>query len=340
MSTSMPIESNKDLPKCLNTPTKQAKKARELATLCTGLATIKANAPQFQGPFQGFFSRTVIVTLEDGDQVVIQFRREALDLECFHLARRTLGSVVPEIELLHDKELDDNAIFTYRMTCMPGKMWLDAMRGPDPPNKLVTANKSLGRVLSRGLIQGDTAKVVDDTLRPHLELLLSSSDAQIRQFDDTTRHLLANLDALKVLPLWVTHFDLNEVNMLLDEHCEVSGLIDWELSTPLPFGMAFNRIHTLAGEYSGGEFYMPPEFEQAERGFWDEVWEGVSEGVRGLVEANLEAVQLAVRLATLLDAFEQRDGKLERYNPVVVKALGKHLTYRIPRLRGADPPYA
>ncbi|KAK7562516.1 hypothetical protein BKA81DRAFT_404273 [Phyllosticta paracitricarpa] len=293
---SLAIESNKDLPKCINTATKQAKKARELVTLSTCIATTKASAPQFHGSFQGFFSRTVI----------------------------------------HDKELDDAAIFIYRMTCMPGKMWIEAMA----PDKLITANISLGRVLARGLVEGSTAKVVDDTLRPHLELLLSSDDAQVRQFDDTTRRLLGELDILKKLPLWVAHFDLNDVNIMLDEHGEVSGLIDWELSTPLPFGMAFCRIHKLAGEYSDGEFYMPPDFERAERGFWDAVWNGLTDGVRSLVEANLEAVQTAVTLATLLDAFQQVDNKIGPYNPVVVKALHKHLTYRIPRLRGPDSPYA
>jgi hypothetical protein len=33
----------------------------------------------------------------------------------------------------------------------------------------------------------------------------------------------------------------------------VTGLIDWELSTPKPFGVDFGRIHTLAGEFTGGE---------------------------------------------------------------------------------------
>ena len=52
---------------------------------------------------------------------------------------------------------------------------------------------------------------------------------------------------------------------MLDDNCEVSGLIDWELSTPLPFGVGFSRIHTLAGEYSDRKFHMPPEFKDAEK---------------------------------------------------------------------------
>jgi RIO-like serine/threonine protein kinase len=35
--------------------------------------------------------------------------------------------------------------------------------------------------------------------------------------------------------LWVAHYDLNEVNVLIDEDCNVTGLVDWELSTPLEY---------------------------------------------------------------------------------------------------------
>lgn len=104
----------------------------------------------------------------------------------------------------------------------------------------------------------------------------------------------------KVDTLFVSHFDLNEVNVLLSDECEVTGLVDWEFSSPLTFGMGFSRIHTLAGDYSEGRFYMLPEFEEAERGFWTELFDGLPEPV----------------------------------------ALPKHVTYRIPFMRGSDPAYA
>jgi hypothetical protein len=33
------------------------------------------------------------------------------------------------------------------------------------------------------------------------------------------------LEQLKELPLWVAHYDLNEVNVLIDEDCNVTGLV-------------------------------------------------------------------------------------------------------------------
>jgi hypothetical protein len=96
--------------------------------------------------------------------------------------------------------------------------------------------------------------------------------------------------------------------MLVDDNCEVSGIVDWELSTPLPFGMGFCRIHTIAGEFSEEKFHIPPEFKDAEREFWQEIWDGIPENVRS--HANPEVVQIAVTLGTLLDAFKLEEGKI------------------------------
>ncbi|OQE29243.1 hypothetical protein PENFLA_c004G09490 [Penicillium flavigenum] len=88
------------------------------------------------------------------------------------------------------------------------------------------------------------------------------------------------------LPLWVAHYDLNQVNALIDEECNITGLIDWELSIPLPFGVGFGRIHTYAGEYTGGEFWVPDEFEDAERAFWNELLDGMPAETRDKLETK------------------------------------------------------
>lgn len=119
----------------------------------------------------------------------------------------------------------------------------------------------------------------------------------------------------------------------------MSGIVDWELSTPLPFGMGLNRIHTLAGEFSEQKFRMPPEFDDAERGLWHEVYNGIPSHVRDLLKADPEAVQIAVTLGTLLGAFQLDKGVIGPYNPVVIEALPKLLTYRIPCIRGCGPAY-
>jgi len=186
---------------------------------------------------------------------------------------------------------------------------------------------------------GNSNRVIDNKVRPHLELLLSSNEQEIRLFKDLASLLLGKLDQLKQLPLFISHFDLNEMNVMVDAKSEVSGIIDWELSFPLPFGMGFSRIHTLAREFSELKFYMPDEFVESERGFWQELFDGIPADVRKFVDANLDLVQMAVILGTLLGTFELDGGVIGPCNPVSLEALLKFLSYRIPFIRGLDPPY-
>jgi hypothetical protein len=334
------VTSDADLPPCINTAEKQANKARALAHAHSGVPSLKAQGPRLQGPrLQGFFSRTMIVTLQNGDELVIQFRPEELDTTPFNIARIALGSIVPDIGRLEDEELDQNGISPYWMTRCPGKTWLEGVRGKDA-TALITINRSLGRVLSRGLVEGKSELVIEQKLRPHLRQLLASQDDGIRPFHNIAQNLLDKLNQLTSLPLFISHFDLNDLNIMINDDCEISGIIDWELSACLPFGMGFSRTHTLAGEFSARQFFMPPEFEDAERGFWHEVFAGVSVVSRKVLDENIDAVQIAVTLGTLLDAFQLDEGNIGPYSPVVVEALPKLLSYRIPMVRGSDPPYA
>lgn len=118
----------------------------------------------------------------------------------------------------------------------------------------------------------------------------------------------------------------------------MTGLVDWELSTPLPFGICFGRIHTIAGEYGGGEFCVPDEFEDAERAFWDELFDGMPAEIHRKLKGEMNLVQDAVILATLLDCFPFENGDVI-VGQVTKKALPKLLTYQIPFIRGEAPPY-
>ena len=126
---------------------------------------------------------------------------------------------------------------------------------------------------------------------------------------------------------------------MINDNFEVFGIVDWEISTFLFFGMGLCRIHTFVGEFFEKIFHMPPQFEDVEKVFWHEVLNGFSQNVRECLHFHWEVVQFAVTLRTLLDAF-QLEGKLESFNFVVVEALSKLLIYRIPLIRGASSPYS
>lgn len=220
---------------------------------------------------------------------------------------------------------------------MPGKMWHQGVAGRGAEGR-ITVNKSLGRIFSKGCLAYYSNEAVTSKVRPHLDAILASPLEEILPYKDILEGFGNNLDELAQLPLWVAHYDLNDVNVLIDENCDVTALIDWELSTPLPFGTGFGRIHTLAGEYSGGEFWMPDEFEVAERGFWKGLFDGMPETIRNVLEKRINLVQDAVILGTLLDCFFIDNGKVG-FSQVALKALPKFLTYRIPLIRGHEQPY-
>ena len=223
------------------------------------------------------------------------------------------------------------------MTHLPGQMWVHGVAGKGAEGR-VSINKSLGRVFSQGLLANSSGEAVDTKIRPHLEAVLES---RLEQIDPWLSHIQSYLDKLeqfKTLPLWVTHYDLNEVNVLIDDDCQVTGLIDWKLSTPLPFNVSLGRIHTIVGEYTGGEFWEPPEFGDAERGFWNELVAGIPADVRNSLKSQVNLAQDAIILGMLLDTFYYINGEVGG-GGVSLKSLPKFLTYRIPFIRGNDPPY-
>lgn len=244
-----PITSDKDLPKLLDSSTKQVKWVKKLILKHLGSAVQRIDRP----PMQGMYSRTLILALADGREVVQQFRTEPLDLDAFKIAKKALGAVVPDAMALEDEDLLNEGVWAYSFTRLYGKLWVHGIAGKGAKGR-IAINKSLGRVMSKGCLANNSDGAINDRVRSHIEALLASPLEEINPYRHQLQGFLDNLEQLKKLPLWVAHYDLNEVNVLIDEDCNITGLIDWELSTPLPFGVSFGRIHTYAGEYTGGEF--------------------------------------------------------------------------------------
>ncbi|XDG05199.1 hypothetical protein ABKA04_004814 [Annulohypoxylon sp. FPYF3050] len=327
------ISSDKDLPKLLNSPAKQVRWANKLTTEHLRSTPQRVDIPSMQG----MFSRTLFLTLEDGREVVVQFRTEPLELDAFKVARKALGSLVPDIRALENEELLNEHVWAYCLNRLHGEMWVRGVAGKGVSGR-IAINKSLGHIFSKGCLAGSSGGAVNDKIRPHLEAILTSPLEEIHPYRHLFEGFLYKLEQLKRLPLWVAHYDLNDLNILIDEDCHVTGLIDWELSSPLPFGVGFGRIHTLAGEFTGGEFWIPAEFEIAEQAFWIELFNGMPADIRDILKKEMGLVQDAVILGTLLSCFFFEDGKVG-FSQVTLKALPKFLTYRIPFVRESEAPY-
>ncbi|KAJ5919299.1 hypothetical protein N7466_010242 [Penicillium verhagenii] len=191
-----------------------------------------------------------MLVLVDGREVVQQFRTEPLDLDAFKIAKKALGSVVPDAMALEDEDLLGEGVWAYSLTRLYGKMWLHGAAGKGAKGR-IAINKSLGRVLSKGCLDSSSDEAVNSRVRSHLEALLTSPLEDIDPYRHQLQGFHDKLEQLKQLPLWVAHYNLSEANVVIDEECNITGLIDWELSTPLPFGVNFGRIHTYAGEHTG-----------------------------------------------------------------------------------------
>ncbi|CRG86607.1 Lysine-specific permease [Talaromyces islandicus] len=186
---------------------------------------------------------------------------------------------------------------------------------------LIAINTSLGRVFSKGFVADSSSEAVKNKIRPHLDAIFAAPLEEIAPYKGILQRLADNLDdGLAELPLW--HYDLNYMNVLVDEKCHVSALIDWELSHPRPFGVGFGRIRTLAGEYDECEFYMSDGFNAAERGFWKELFDGMPKNDRNRLGNQVNPVQDAVILGALLDCFFFEDGNVG-FSEVALKALPK-----------------
>lgn len=191
-----PVTSDNDLPNLLNTPTKQVKRTKKLVLEHLGNAPKRVDRP----PMQGMFSRTFLVTLADGREVVVQFRAEELELSAFKVAKTALGQVVPDIVELKDEELENEGAWAYSLQRLPGKMWIDGVAGKGGEGR-IAINKSLGRVLSKGCLTDNSGDAVSTKVRPHLEAILASLLDEVATYRPLLQKFLDKLDEVSKLPL-------------------------------------------------------------------------------------------------------------------------------------------
>jgi hypothetical protein len=323
------VEEDSDLPDLLSTAAKQEKRAKVLAAAHLGKKAHRAYAPDVQG----YFSRTRIVKMVGGDKLVIQFRIQPIEIECFNKAHRLFGSVVPEIIQLHDEEVESLGMTVYAMTYMPGQCWA---RISSSSKEQVKIAESLGTILRRGIIldQEQSADVVDSFILPCLKSFQAIITKETISLQPHVKSLIAASTGLKKLPQCFSHWDLNEMNVLIADDYTVSGIVDWECARNLPFGMGLHRItDTIVARNSQGQIELPEGSKQAEQAFWNAVLIDAPEAVL----QNLEAVQDALHIGALIFAIKEKH--LEGPAPSS-SFLAGILTYRLPPLRGNADPFA
>jgi hypothetical protein len=207
--------------------------------------------------------------------------------------------MVPVIEPIDDPELVDAGIWPLYMTRIQGKTWLEYEDEWSDAQRVKCA-KSLGRRFARYFCPGDSTEVVDSVIIPNIRKLRALERKDVRPFFPFIDKLIEDAPALKSLPLFLGHLDLNEMNVLVGERGEITGVVDWELSpSPQPFGIACYFIQFLAGEIIDRVFRERRASEDMDRGFWERLMEKAPESVRAGLHSNWEAVQTSVMIGTL-----------------------------------------
>jgi hypothetical protein len=135
--------SNAKFPTELNNAEKQIQQAKELAAQHLGIKAKSANLTTTQG----CFSKTVELTLENSEDIIIQFRIEPPDTEPFRRARTLLGDKVPLIEAINDPNLVNAGIWPFYMSRIPGKPWGEYENSWSDEQRIKAA-KSLGKLFA------------------------------------------------------------------------------------------------------------------------------------------------------------------------------------------------
>ncbi|KAK3503713.1 hypothetical protein B0T13DRAFT_486487 [Neurospora crassa] len=340
------------LPECLNSKTKQLELAKAMANVFSEQGAKATDATFCK--HQGVDSKTVFVSMNEGSDIVIQFRLRSLDTTPFERARSCPGfdQYVPNIRLVavitDPRDLAKKS-WIYASNRIVGKTWTQVVQ-EQGVHILPKLCNSLGRVLAKGYIQDKSHEAVVRKVLPFLIPFLFTLEPEMKPYRSLAMEILRHQDKISELPLFMAHADLWAGNLIVDPDThEVMGIVDWEDSFPLPFGIGLHRIQMVAGEDFNSNWQIPNNFEESERAFWAGIMEGSPEHRQNEFQEKAHIIDLAVKMGALTAGFVyQYDDKghltlkrdSETGSPLVNGTLPFLLSYEIPFRRGSEKgPY-
>lgn len=164
-----------------------------------------------------------------------------------------------------------------------------------------------------------------DTLRrgyiSDLQFLLVSLP---ERFHNTIQRCLDQMDSVFSLPMVLLHRDFGTSNVLVDESCHLTGVIDWAEAEICPFGQNLHSLEAFTGEIhlqNGWRQYG--DYEDLQLLFWstfgDEIGFQLSPNTKKAIETSrIMALLLSrgftPRLANLPEPTPISDNDAGRYN--------------------------
>lgn len=272
---------------------------------------------------QGEYSRTVQVSMKDEAHFIVQLRVDPVNEENAQQAHDILGDLVPVPTRVILQV--DTVPYAYIMPRCPGSTWLtedEEGRGAEFHVKVAgQIGDMIGKCCDYNQSEHDA---IDTFIVPRLTMYLAWDEPTIAPFKGLIRTLLERVHDLRKLPMCWTHWDINMMNIMVDDDAMVTGILDWEESYWLPLGMNTGRISELAAYNQRGVLVKRSFSDDMEAAFWRSFFQAVPTEVRGLVQE----IQLAKDIGLIMLTFH--DGSV-RPHPSQVGVLRDSMAYyRVP----------
>jgi hypothetical protein len=303
----------------LTTKASVIREAKAIATHHFGKTPVSAK----ECPFQGYFSHTVNVGMRDGSHYVVQLRSESVHEENAQQGHEILGDLVPvPIRVIRE---GSPVPYAYIMPHVSGSTWLTRDTRGWELAKHVKVVGQIGDMIGKccGHKQSTESDIIDSFIIPHLQLYLEWDEPSVAPYKGIIKSLLDKVDDLRKLPVALAHWDLNQMNIMVSDDGNVVGVLDWEETYWMPFGMNTCIISELAAFNQRGVLHKRDCSDEMEEAFWRSLFLSAPLHVRSM----LKEIQLAKDIGLIIRTFVEGT---RPPHPSHVGVLSDSFLYKVP----------
>ncbi|KAL8354429.1 hypothetical protein RB601_004025 [Gaeumannomyces tritici] len=261
-------------------------------------ASFASGAPVVPVPMQGAWSYTV--TAGPDQARIVQFRpsNATLNMSRLELARQAHPRCVPKCTY-HGQTGRQLPLDIYVMDKAAGECYLYSRNispeGTEDKARFDARQHRTVRDLARFFADSWSAPqkvspAVADGVHQKLELDLDRLDKAFPdRFSITLNQVRDSFTRLFSLPWVITHVDLNETNILVDDTGAITAIIDWADAEMLPFGMSLWGLENILGYMDGTGWHYHGNAQELR----DEFWRVFKASVGGVGEEAMAAIRIA-----------------------------------------------
>src|SRR5438270_6818997 len=111
----------------------------------------------------------------------------------------------------------------------------------------------IGNIIGRCCKEfSDKNNNIDSFIIPRLERYLKWDEPTIAPYKNLIQNLVMQIDNLRRLPLCLTHWDIDMMNIMVTDNADITVILDGEETYWMPFGMNTHIISRLAGHNRRG----------------------------------------------------------------------------------------